>query len=843
MICTTHRIIVLGTVTEDFNIALVPRRERDATIQNISSRAGGALLLQTILHELVSHNTKVLGHYPSRKNQQKARKVDFSKLGRPWYSETETGAARRRDALDESLRSVRVQVRNYMHFQLQPRHTGDYLTESDQILRELRFDFVNDWEKRDKQSKASRAKARSAKALEVKRSSWRMSQVLATSRTPQTSSRVADKIECKYPVPKRGDVVVVEDEEPDSKRRDSDPVWLDACHKVTGENILLYKHRFRGKNPTVDCLATLARAGCSLISFVRASDLRDSGLGISRGISWERTCGDLLGYLADRPANTPARKTFRELCRNSVVVVSFGTAGVLVISPRSRGGAGRSQRDCFKTALVFDEWRQEGAWDEEYPGQLYGVNAVIASTIVRELARLKSPLKSVFKRVVQGAKIGLGAARYMSVAGFSDDLPLDDTDGVTRTTLGIPLDQLGVLLDGARNRQPRSRRCKRCSKRNGCSKCVDVCRKCTTSCKRFHSHTRKYVKRFRDYISSLTVVGIPLQSNASDYDDWTLLEHSTSRNRENTARRVAMEGVGALTGVPKVQLGDLTIVDRREIEAFTAIRSLLEIYLDSNATRPISFAVFGPPGSGKSFGIRQLAESLSSGPTRLDTVEFDLSQLNAPSDLFQAFHVVRDRAFENKVPLVFWDEFDSTVNAELFWPKFFLAPMQEGRFRQGGFVHPIGRAVFAFIGGTCHSFRDFVARHGSKRDQKVPDFLSRLRGHINVLGANPGPGRKLGDRRDLSYLRRAHFLHHALRKSGFDGFSAGSSNISPGVLDAFLFAEDYRHGARSLEAIVQMSKVRGATVFGPSNLPMPEQLEGHVDAVKFIRTIHLERSE
>jgi hypothetical protein len=61
--------------------------------------------------------------------------------------------------------------------------------------------------------------------------------------------------------------------------------------------------------------------------------------------------------------------------------------------------------------------------------------------------------------------------------------------------------------------------------------------------------------------------------------------------------------------------------------------------------------------------------------------------------------------------------------------------------------------------------------------------------------------------------------------------------IDGGVLRAFLDVGGYIHGARSMEAIVQMSSLAGKPRFERSSLPARQQLGVHVDADEFLRLV------
>jgi hypothetical protein len=161
--------------------------------------------------------------------------------------------------------------------------------------------------------------------------------------------------------------------------------------------------------------------------------------------------------------------------------------------------------------------------------------------------------------------------------------------------------------------------------------------------------------------------------------------------------------------------------------------------------------------------------------------------------------------------------------------------MQDGKFQQGHVAHPIGKAIFVFAGGTCETVENFGKNvsEDKARAAKVPDFVSRLKGYINVLGPNPRAG---GD--DPYYvLRRAILLRTMLSREANHVLRKGEVEIDSGVLRAMLLTKTYRHGARSMESVIAMSQLAGKTRFERSSLPTEAQLDLHVDGQDFLALV------
>ena len=289
--------------------------------------------------------------------------------------------------------------------------------------------------------------------------------------------------------------------------------------------------------------------------------------------------------------------------------------------------------------------------------------------------------------------------------------------------------------------------------------------------------------------------------------------------------------------IPRVfTLGKLRSVDREEIDGLTGLWRLMDGYL-RKPLRPLCIGVFGAPGGGKSFAVTEVANSVrrvvDGGNDKADgkdkALEFNVSQFVSLKDLTTAMHMVRDRYLETgRVPVAIFDEFDAPFDDNPFgWLQYFLMPMQDGKFKDEGQVFHTGNAIFIFCGGLNRTFSEFSGR---QRDQsfcgaKGPDFISRLRGILNI------PTLDAGDENDFSrvpkwMIRRAILLHKFLRDR-----NVRITDLP--VMWAFLNVRFYRHGARSLEALIEMCSRQSSGEIDRTSLPRRDQLDLHTDAGMF----------
>ncbi|WP_432408134.1 Ryanodine receptor Ryr [Wukongibacter sp. M2B1] len=507
------------------------------------------------------------------------------------------------------------------------------------------------------------------------------------------------------------------------------------------------------------------------IVIINIDDLRSKGVRISKSLSWESTAQDFVWQINNNP-----NLDFLSNCRHIVVV--FGLEGCIYYKNNGE----------VQSRLYFLPYEFEGGFVKDTLGKMYGLTSCFVAGLAGAIVNKKHIDEDISKSIDSGIRQGIVSAKKYFIHGFSNDVG------------EFPFPSPKIFVENEKD-----------------------------------SINNEHVQD----------VLIPKAFNKNCDSSWYILKDKSSTNIAEIAYDIVKNGEkNALKFIPIAKFGKLKTVDRTEIESYTSIKNLLIEYISTkNSARPLSIAVFGTPGSGKSFGITEVVSNIASN--LIERLNFNLSQFQSPLDLIHAFHRVRDISLGGKIALVFFDEFDSTFEGKLGWLKYFLAPMQDGLFRQGDSTHPIGKAIFVFAGGTSSTFEAFCGEEfnsSAEKEQfhlefkaaKGPDFISRLRGYVNILGPN-----QTHEKRDqLFIIRRAMLMRSLLeRKVSHLINDKGEAQIDKGVLRALLKVPKYKHGSRSMEAIIEMSMLNSAKKWEQSHLPSKEQLKLHVDEEQFTRLL------
>jgi hypothetical protein len=222
------------------------------------------------------------------------------------------------------------------------------------------------------------------------------------------------------------------------------------------------------------------------------------------------------------------------------------------------------------------------------------------------------------------------------------------------------------------------------------------------------------------------------------------------------------------------------------------VREQIETYIKKEtAKRPLNILLAAPPGSGKSFLIKQVINSIVEKNKSLQ-VSFEetyIASLENTDELFKIFQRVQSLNLEGKIPVVFFDEIDAKIpNISHIYAKF-LAPMWDGNFYLGKEKFFLGKCIFFFAGSGLSleaESKDALSRLAKKKkpvsyddyfqlwkekfddrhsmpefmQHKLPDFLDRI---DSILRIPPISEELLGDKTENEYedlacmLIRKHF--------------------------------------------------------------------------------------
>ncbi len=111
--------------------------------------------------------------------------------------------------------------------------------------------------------------------------------------------------------------------------------------------------------------------------------------------------------------------------------------------------------------------------------------------------------------------------------------------------------------------------------------------------------------------------------------------------------------------------------------------------------RPLNILLASEPGSGKSFLLKQLANSVKQRDTDVKFEEFHVAAFRSIEDLYKAFQGVQSANLSSSLPFVLFDEVDGTIQGSHVLANF-LAPMWDGMYYAGKDSFAIGKAIFAF---------------------------------------------------------------------------------------------------------------------------------------------------
>lgn len=538
-------------------------------------------------------------------------------------------------------------------------------------------------------------------------------------------------------------------------------------------------------NPLLDRIDSLGLSDRTTI-ITSISDLRSCAVKIGMSLSWERMLAEVCAAVFS--PNCPFLSQSDKNLKFKQVIVTLGASGTIIVA-----------RD--KSTLIFDRNGQEGDFASLYPGQIMGYHACLLGSLASYWA--DNPAQMDW---VKACTIGAKLSRKLHICGYE----ITEKEGYKQ--LRFPYQTIAAYYQQLRTNDYKAK-----------------------------DFPDEHICNLGLYTTANDRV-----MNRTEGDHWTILEEKLLKRQPGSsifldpqqaviecAKNIVLKGpFDAFPDVPVETIGAWSSADRLEIEDVRSVKNAMKEYLQfkNKSEKPLCVAVFGPPGAGKSFVVKEIAKGLGIGEDA--QLVFNLTQFESPAELLTAFHQIRDLNVKGKMPLVFWDEFDNPCEGRnLGWLRYFLAPMQDGEFSDQGTSHPLGGGIYVFAGATRRSFEDFQQGNTAEdRAAKKPDFISRLRAYINIRGINGNPN-TVED--SLYTIRRAFVLRQYLEINAPQIRTDGHYVIEDGVLDAFLRANKYYHGARSMENLIKMSSLADKRKFELSSLPPDNIIGMHVNVKEF----------
>lgn len=262
-------------------------------------------------------------------------------------------------------------------------------------------------------------------------------------------------------------------------------------------------------------------------------------------------------------------------------------------------------------------------------------------------------------------------------------------------------------------------------------------------------------------------------------------------------------------------------LDSDHINQINMLVKNVQAYVDdSSQKRPLNFLMLASPGAGKSHFIKCIADSLQSH--NIGAITFNMSGLQRNEDLIPPLDAARNLKVEDRIPLLFLDEFDSALgNIALLLPL-----LWDGELNLGQRDLKLGKVVIVLAGSdpslpiTMDQARSM--RHespmASGHNPKIVDLLSRINGGVIPIPAFYDPSHEIDRRFD-----KVCIAAQLLRKR----FGQTLRHV-PFALLRFLARTEFRYGVRSIAHLIDLIPYKSDVValkIGDLQLPINDPLK------------------
>lgn len=237
-------------------------------------------------------------------------------------------------------------------------------------------------------------------------------------------------------------------------------------------------------------------------------------------------------------------------------------------------------------------------------------------------------------------------------------------------------------------------------------------------------------------------------------------------------------------------LGDYVTLDGQHAEDIDSLlKAITEYAHDPTRRRPYNVVLQAEPGSGKSHFVECLAKKLSE--QKVSDVTFDMSSIRDVEDFERPLEIIRNLKVEDKLPLLFLDEFDS--NPEKY--PLLLPLLWGGKLTFGHRELRLGKVIIVLAGSGAQVAKALKTAKNVKRKRgsasgKLIDLLSRINGLEITIPRLDEVDKSTGRDRRVDKVCLALSL---LKKR----FGSQLSSV-PWALLRFVSETKFRYGVRSI---------------------------------------------
>lgn len=246
----------------------------------------------------------------------------------------------------------------------------------------------------------------------------------------------------------------------------------------------------------------------------------------------------------------------------------------------------------------------------------------------------------------------------------------------------------------------------------------------------------------------------------------------------------------------KNTLGSYVTLDwTHKMEIHRIIRKIRKYSLDITQKRPLNFLMTAAPGSGKSHFVKCLAEKLAK--FNVSAVTYNMSNLQKPEDFIHCIEAVRNLKVQDKLPILFLDEFDSEDKNY----SFLLPLLWDGELQLSNRDLKLGKIIIILAGSKpeiSKVIKETKKMEGDitkgKNVSKLPDLLSRINGgdfEIPLLDLVKGDTDRRVDKICLT-------LSLIQNRFGSD------LQLVPWALLKFICDTKFRYGVRSIAQLIDL---------------------------------------